>query len=161
MAIVHDEVVKYKRQLLSEIVNNENIVEAISSTSASFIEGQGDSLIGTNVFPMLYVPDIQDEAAIFIGVEAEIISESRRNDAFHNWKVTIWVMAHRDVAYWREKGCSRIDFISDELKRMFQYSNNYGYGELNLSSNRTHLLNPKYSYRQLILSTSDLKRAFV
>ena len=161
MAIAHDNVTTYKRQLISEIVNNESIVEAIGSKAATYIEGQGDSLIGTNVFPMLYVPNIQDESAVYVGVEAEIISENRSNSIFHNWRVTLWVMAHRDMLYWRERGVSRIDFISDELKKMFQDSSKYGYGALQVSNNRVHLLNPKYTYRQLELQTVDLKRAFV
>jgi hypothetical protein len=154
------DITEYKNQLLSEIVNNPLIEEAIASTAKDYIQGQGDTLIGRNVFPMFYVPDIQLESGTYIGCEAETIKVNAKNPSYHDIKITIWVIAHRDSIYWPQKGCSRLDYISDKLRDMLQNSECYGYGTLNLTSNTSHLLNPKFSYRQLQFKTVDLKKNF-
>ena len=153
-----NEITAYKAQLISSIVNNKKIVEAIDSHAESYVPGQGDTLINTNVFPMLRIPDIAEDAATYIGVEVDILKPNDKNSSFHRWQVTIWVMSHRDHIFMQNTGFSRLDYISDELRLMLQDSLDYGFGVLNLTSNITTFLNEKYTYRQLKFSTDDFKR---
>ena len=156
--LAHDDIQAYKNNLLMQIVSNENIEKAIDSKSPKYVPGQGDTLIGENVLPMLRIPDIQKDTETMICVEVDIISEAK-NRAFHRWRITIWVMSHRDHIMWREKGCSRIDYISDELRRLLQNDLGYGFGILNLTSNKVIQVNPKYTYRALEFMTFDLKQS--
>jgi hypothetical protein len=150
----------YKELLLSEIIHNEAIVEAIGDKSITDYLSQGDTLIGKSIHPMLHVPTQQDKAKVHICVDVDIVGINRKNTAFHEVKIIFWVMAHNDTIHWLEKGCSRIDFISDEIKTMLQDSLKYGFGILNLTSNKTHLLNPNYQYRQMEFKTVDAKSPF-
>ena len=153
-----NEITAYKAQLISSIVQNEKIVKAIDSHAESYISGQGDTLINTNIFPMLRIPDITEDASTYIGVEVDILQINTKNPSFHKWSVTIWVMAHRDHIFMKETGYSRLDYISDELRLMLQDSLDYGFGVLNLVSNTTNFLNEKFTYRQLKFVTDDFKK---
>jgi hypothetical protein len=149
-----------KEALIADIAKNERIIELIDSRAVKaeknkpgYIPGQGDSLIGLNIFPTLKIPDVKTIADVNIMVEFDNVG-IHTNSTFSENRLIIWIMCHRDDILYQ--GINRIDEISYEIQKMIEGETKYGFNVLKIISNRTHLLNPKYTYREMIFKTNTL-----
>ena len=149
----------YKRQLIDSLLGNEKIVAAIESKSANYDPDSPDTLIYENVFPYLRIPDVQMVAETYVLMAVDMISPSRTNEFFVNMRLTIWVMAHQETMRMTGKSSTRIDYIADEIEEMLVNTSEFGYGMLELMSNKEIILNEKYQYRELVFRNLDAKES--
>ena len=117
------------------------------------------TLIGTNLFPYLRVPQIQTDVSTYILLDVGSPNPNNRNAYFCEMKIIIWVLAHMDMADMKGVQGTRIDYIADEIEEMLVGSTKYGYGLLQLVSDMPYIYNNTYVYRELIFKTLDAKES--
>jgi hypothetical protein len=148
---------EYKMDLLTDVFNNPKIVEALDSQQTDIIKDEPDSLIYRNLFPYLRIPDTQNKADTYVLLAVDIDRINNSNKTYAIYKVSFWVLAHMDRMQIEGYNSTRIDFIAQELDRMFDGQQKFGFSEFELISNREIILNEKYHYRELIFICNDLR----
>ena len=149
---------EYKMAILADVYNNPLIVEAIDSQQADVFKDEPDSLMYRNLFPFLRIPDTQNKADTYVLLSVNVDRINRNNKTYAIYRTTIWVLAHMERMQMPERyKATRIDFIGEELKKMFDGGYEFGFSEFELISNREILLNEKYHYRELVYICRDLR----
>lgn len=159
MASTIIDISKYKMELLSDIYKNPTIVEAIDSQQTGVTPEEPDTLMYRNLFPYMRVPNVQNKADTYILLSVDIDRVNRNNRAYARYRSTLWVMAGLDRMQMPEKySATRIDYIAEELTRMFHGVHKFGFSEFELLSSNEVLLNVNYLYRELVFRCNDLRQ---
>ena len=120
---------EFKYELMVDIFNNQNIVDAINSDHPGFVPGQNDTLVFKHIFPFLRIPETQSVARTYVLMAVDYTNINRHNQAFLDVKVTLWAMAHHSLMGFRTPGgrpATRIDYISQELRKTFEGKLKFG-----------------------------------
>ena len=159
MSAAFIDISKYKMEILSDIYKNPRIVEAIDSQQTGVTHGEPDTLMYKNLFPYMRVPDTQNIADTYILLSVDIARVSRHNRTYAQYQTTMWALAGVDrMQMPAQYGATRIDYIAEELRRMFHGQTKFGFSKFELMSNREVLLDVKYLYRELIFLCNDLRQ---
>jgi hypothetical protein len=148
---------KYKAEMLQDIVNTPVIVEAIDSQQPEAVTEEPDSLIYRNIFPYIRIPETQTKADTYILLSVDIDRINRHNKTYAVYRTMFWVLAHKESMEMEGQNATRIDFIGEELIKLFDGKHKFGFSEFELISNREILLNEKYHYRELTFICNDLR----
>ncbi len=138
-----------------ELVGNTKIVKAIDSQNKGY-KGDPFNLIKLNIFPSLQIPKLQGVKDTYILMACDVQNINAKNPTFHDIRLTIRVLAHQDRLIMKGERDTRIDYIADEIVRMLEESQNYGFGRLKLVQNREMILNESYTFRELFFKTYDV-----
>ena len=149
---------EYKMAILADVYNNPLIVAAIDSQQADVFNDEPDSLMYKNLFPYLRIPDTQNKADTYVLLSVSADRINRNNKTYAIYRTTMWALAHMDRMQMPDHyRATRIDYISEELKKIFDGVYKFGFSEFELLSNREILLNEKYHYRELVYVCKDLR----
>ena len=149
----------YKMALLSEIYNNPKIVEALDSQQPDVIREEPDTLMYHNLYPYMRIPETQSIADSYILLSVDEERINRNNTTYGVFRTTIWVLAHVDRMQMPEHfKATRIDYIGEELGRMFNRQRKFGFSEFELTLSREVLLDTKFLYRELVFRCNDLRQ---
>ena len=149
---------EYKAELLSDICNTQTIIDAIDSTQTDVDNSQPMTLLYNNIFPYMQIPSTQNKVDTYIMLSVDIDRINRHNKSFATYGTTIWVLAHMErMKMPAEYNATRIDYLSQELKTLFDGVRKFGFSPLDLISNREVLLNETYHYRELRFMSHDLR----
>lgn len=145
----------YKNKLLSTILNDQDLCEAML-IGTDYNEENIDKLIYTQVFPYLYADETQTEVLPYTCFEVVPIYSS---GTIKKMKIIFWVYCHKDCMKYSKKGFAgtRSDILSDIITRILLDDKNFGIGKLEFSSADYFFPSSKYYGRQIILYTSDFK----
>ena len=150
---------KYKLELLSDIYKNPKIVSAIDSQQTDVTPSEPDTLMYQNLFPYMRIPATQNIADTYILLSVDLERVNRNNQTYARYHTTFWVLAALDRMQMEEQyKATRIDYIAEEIARMFHGSNKFGFSTFELVSNREILLDVKYLYRELVFVCNDLRQ---
>ena len=159
MSAVIIDISKYKMELLSDIYKNPKIVNAIDSQQTGVTHDEPDTLMYKNLFPYMRIPETQNIADTYILLSVDIDRVNRNNQTYARYYTKMWVMAGLDRMQMEDRyQATRIDYIAEELTRMFHGQHKFGFSEFELISNRETLLDVKYLYRELIFVCNDLRQ---
>ena len=153
---------EYKQKILSILFNSETIVAGIDSQQPTIdVDEDGvdpdspDTLVYNNLFPYLRIPETENEADTYILVAVDIININKTNPTYANYLITFWIMSHQKKMRMKGQNCTRIDYLSKEVKKLFDGNLEFGFNKLELISNKEVILNEKYQYRELRFVCSD------
>lgn len=151
-------VVNWKNQILSEIQNDDEIVEALNIHE----DEDSDDLMWNRLFPHYYVPDVQEQVKTYLFVEIDVQTvqnryEPNKYNILSYPEITFYVLSHQSDMHMDVAGLSatRTDYISYLLDKKYNGRNGFGVGRLQLVSNVAYVLNATYRGRQLIFKTID------
>lgn len=154
------EIINYKRSILSQIINNENIVKAINAKNSAGESLEPDELLYENVFPFAFIPDVIEEAKSYITIEVSMPSVSTVNYFFRDVLVIITVICHQNIMQMKSEeplgstGATRADFIAVELDKLFHKNVKIGgQFEMELVSNVEGAIDPYHRCRILRFNT--------
>lgn len=143
------EIMRYKQTAISQIVNTPSIVEALDRRYI----GKGEELIYKNIFPYVYVPDVEEEAKCYILVTVDMPKVWNDNSyLFQQVLVCFYILCHQELMK-TEYGGTRIDYISDQLEGLFKQSMDFGFGEMELIANTEQAPDPNHRMRCLQFQT--------
>ena len=142
--------------LLKAFFNTSAIVEGIDSQSDKVDAESPDTLIYENLFPYLRIPDTTTKADTYIMVAVDAVN-IHKNRTYADYRITIWVLAHQHRMRMEGRSATRIDYLSDEIKKVLDRDLQYGFNKLELVANREIILNDKYLYREMRFEVPDLR----
>ena len=144
------EIAKYKNDVILELINNEQIVNAINAP-------EEDNLIYTHIFPYQYVPDTQTVATTYITMTVDIPRVSPNNTWVYP-RLTLYIICHQEAMELHLAGINstRIDYLSSLIDTLFNNSFILGYGQLQLVSNIESSISATHRYRKMVFDTIDL-----
>jgi hypothetical protein len=148
----------YKMNLLRDIINCPEIISGIDSQSQKVIKSEPDSLIYENIFPFLAIENTQTRADAYILLAVDVINPNKGNKFFKDMRITVWVFCSSARMRMDNQNAARIDYISAEVEKLLAGQTKYGYGVLELISNRELIYDPKYQYRELVFKTVDISK---
>jgi len=150
---------KYKMALLSEIYKNPKIVEAIASQQDGVIPDEPDSLMYKNLFPYLRIPGTEKDTDTYVLLKVDKDRVNRNNRVYSRYQTTMWALAHQDRMQMDARfNATRIDYIAEELTRMFHGQQRFGFSKFELISDMEVILDTKYLYRELVFRCNDLRQ---
>lgn len=145
------EIINYKTTAISAIVNTPEIVRAIDP---NYI-GNGEGLIYKNIFPYGYIPETVEEAKCYILITVDmphVWSES--SYLFRKVVVSFYIVCHQRLMQ-TDYGGTRIDYIAEELEKLFGGSSDFGFGEMELISSTEE--NPDFEHRARVMQFQTKK----
>jgi len=150
---------EYKMELLKDVYKDKKIVSALDSQQLDYVPDEPDSLIYLNLFPYLRIPETQNKADTYVLISVDIDKISRSNQTYAMYTTTFWILTHKERMKLAGFNATRIDYISEEVKKLFDGVQKFGFSEFELISNREIILNEKYTYRELTFTCYDLRHA--
>ena len=147
-------ITQWKRRILSELQNDDEILEALGTT-----EEEREDLIYTRIYPHYYIPETVTEVTTYIMVEIDIRSLSRTN-VYSYPMITFVILAHQDDMKLELPSVSatRIDYLGELLDRKYNGATGFGVGKLELKQNYAGNLNDTFRTRTLVFQGMDVEQ---
>jgi len=149
------EIIRYKQKLISSIVNQDTIINLIDS---DYI-GIGDELIYNNIFPYMRVPHTEEEKLTYITMRVDVPNISSSRKTLKDILITISVVTHQDLMKVENGGGTRTDLLGAEIDNLFNGSDEFGIGQLELKSNFEENVDYKHRCRTLKFVVTDINRS--
>lgn len=154
-----------KNRLLPLLLNSNDVMEALLGkgyTNEQVWGSENDDndygIVYKQVFPYLYINDIQTEVLSYLCFEVDV--PRIPTGTIKEMKIIFWAYCHKDCMKYSKKGYlgTRADVLADAIERELNDSNKFGIGKLHLDS-VTYLNSANKSYygRQLIFTIPDFK----
>ena len=147
-----EEIPKYKSDILHAIIDNEKIITYINPDKEKYSDPS--DLIGVNIFPNPYIPDVQTEVKTYICVDVYV---PRVQDMiFKDVQMVINVFSHKSVSTYHGK--SRVDLINIEIDKILNGNYDFGVDKVDLISVLPYLPNSKFFGKQLIYNVPNFNQ---
>lgn len=128
-------IIRYKRKLMSSIVNSPELIKLIDP---SFVDEDGDcvdvddGLVYKQIFPYYYIPDTQSKALSYIIIKVNGLGNVK--ELYSKAEVYVCVMSHQDIMQVKGGKGTRIDMMGEIIEHLFNFRDDFGFGEMELKS---------------------------
>lgn len=152
-------ITSYKRKLISSIVNSPELITIINP---DYIDASGNcinvtdeevGLLFKQIFPFYYVPNAQTEKLSYLAMKVNGLGTF--NKIYTKAEIYIWVISHQDILRIDNSIDTRIDLMSEIIEDLFNGRDDFGFGEMKLTSNTETRINDSYRCRKLIFIVED------
>lgn len=113
---------RQKRKIMKALYENSKIVELIDNKDIS----EPDQLINVNIFPLMKVPNTQEEAKTMICVKIDY-PNVMRNDVIKNCQITFTTISHVSHNTTTRTKEPRTDLITEEIIDEFNLNDTLGF----------------------------------
>ena len=145
------EITRYKQQIMSLFINNEDIVRLIDNKE---IENTED-LINENIYYYLRVPDPPEEEKTYICIEVDIPdAQSTYNKLMRELVITIYIITHERLMPTPEG--TRTDLLSAEIDKTLSTQTVIGKSQMELLSNTANGIGVKHRCRIMTFTVQDV-----
>jgi hypothetical protein len=145
------EITRYKQQIMSLFINNEDIVRLIDNKE---IENTED-LINENIYYYLRVPDPPEEEKTYICIEVDIPdAQSTYNKLMRELVITIYIITHERLMPTPEG--TRTDLLSAEIDKTLSTQTVIGKSQMELLSNNANGIGVKHRCRIMTFTVQDV-----
>lgn len=151
------EITVYKRKIMSELVNSEEIVSAIGEQGITI--DNADELIDVCIFDYNKIPSIQEVARTYITIQVNI-PRIEKGKIWRETIVVVRIIVHDDKMNLGGGKGNRMDYISAQLDELLSEREDFGYGRLLITSNSEGAINEKFMARTLTFSSTNSNISF-
>ena len=144
------DVIRCKRAAIERIVCDRDLIFLIDPDFAE----SGDALIYQNIYPYLYVPQVEEKAKAYVTMGVDIPGLYDKNVLVKRVQVTLYAICHQDLMK-TEFGAARTDCMAARLTALFNGSGGPWLGDLRLVSDTERRLDTVHTYRILDFETAD------
>lgn len=148
------EIVRYKQQLTSLIINNAAIVKLINEPEIT----NPEDLIYHNIYDFVRVPETIDEEKTYICIKVDVPQVYRSSFLFKQLIISIYIISHQKQMI-TEYGGTRIDLISALLDKMLNGRRDIGKKKLELISNIEDSVGSKHRCRIMKFKAEDINNS--
>lgn len=148
------EITAYKRKIMSAILNNEDIINAVGESGITI--DNSDELINLCIFDYNRIPDVQEVARTYITIQVNV-PRIEKGNVWREVITVIRVIVHNDKMDLTGKG-NRMDYISSLLDELFSGREDFGFGTMLITSNVEGAINTKFLARTMTYSVNDLNK---
>lgn len=151
------EIIKYKQQIGSMLINCPEIVELINKDEIE----EPEDLIGKNIFNFIRYPNAPEEEITFIAFEVDVPEVySDRNYLFKQLTITFYIVSHERLMPTDDvSGGVRNDLIAAYIDKLFNGYEGIGKKELRLISNTAQAISVKHRCRIMKFVADDLNNS--
>lgn len=147
------EIILYKQQIASILVNDEEIVKLINDEEAA----TPDELIGKRIFNFMRYPYAVEEEVTYIAFEVEIPKYNNANKVFKRLAITFYIVSHERLMPTDDPmGGVRNDLIAARIDKLFNGYRGIGKTPLELISNTADAVSVKHRRRILVFYADDI-----
>lgn len=147
------EIIRYKQQIMSMFINNEEIVKLIDNKEIETTE----DLINDNIYFYLRVPDPPEEEKTYICIEVDIPdAQALYNDIMRELVVTIYIITHERLM--PTPSGTRTDLLSAEIDKLLTSQKVIGKSEMKLLSNNANGIGVKHRCRIMTFTVHDVSK---
>lgn len=147
------EIILYKQQIASILVNDEEIVKLLDDPDVE----TPDELIGKKIFNFMRYPFAVEEEVSYIAFEVEIPRYSNQNRLFKKLAITFYVVSHERLMPTDDPlGGTRNDLIAARIDKLFNGYKGIGKTPLELVSNLADAVSVKHRRRILTFYADDI-----
>lgn len=152
--MTQNDIGKYKKEIISTLVENEDIAKLILGNKYNK-ETASEDLLYEHIFPYLYVDDVQEHTDSYICVEIDV--PRTMGATFKQMNVIVWCYCHKDIMKYSKKGYSgtRADILTTMVDDLLNTSREFGVGRLMLTSNNYMKPHTNYYGRALVYSCPE------
>lgn len=144
------EIVRYKQQIMSLLINNDEVVRLIDNKDIENVE----DLINENIFYFLRVPDAPEEEKTYICIEVDIPSAySKYNNLLRELIVTVYVITHERLM--ATPLGTRTDLLAAEIDKILTSQTVIGKTAMKLWANNANGIGIKHRCRILSFTVQD------
>lgn len=146
----------YKMKIFNTILNNEEIGKLILDKNYNK-DTAYEVMKNDNVFPFLYVPDVQKETRSYICVDVEV---PRTTDMqYKDMKIIVWCYCSKSIMACNLPGYigTRADIICTMVDNLFNKSREFGIGRLKLQSKTILRTESSYYGHALIYTCTEFE----
>ena len=144
---------RYKQHLMSLLIHNSEIVEAIDSKEFK----DPEDLVYTHIFPYLRNPKIQDQARCMITMSVEVPKVSTKNYFFKDMLLYINIVCHQDLMK-TDYGATRIASLSGLIDEELNGRKDFGNVALELVSNTEGATTNDFCFRNMRFKSSEINK---
>lgn len=148
-------ITRYKRKLLSSIVNSPELISLIDNNYV--IDGEcvdvDDGLVYKQIFPFYYIPETQDKQLAYVMMKVNGLGI--RNKIYNKVEVYICVAAHQGIMQVKNGNGTRIDLMGEIIEELFNGRDDFGFGEMDLAMNYEDSINNTHRCRILKFVVED------
>lgn len=148
------EIVRYKQQLTSLIINNAAVVKLINEPEIT----NPEDLIYHNIYDFVRVPETIDEEKTYICIKVDVPQVYRSSFLFKQLIISIYIISHQKQMI-TEYGGTRIDLISALLDKMLNGRKDIGKKKLELISNIEDSVGSKHRCRIMKFKAEDINNS--
>ena len=148
------EVYELKYKITYSLIDNQDIVTTLDNHVTD-----PSSLVGTNIFPFLYIPsseDVSNKVArtyicfdIFI---PSIVNRSVKNSELH-----FYIFSHKNIML-MDNGYTRVDYIQSKIDEMFNGSTKFGIDKMNLKRSLPLTIDEVHSGKELVYDIETINQ---
>lgn len=151
------EIVRYKQQIGSMLINCPEIVELINCPDIE----EPEELIGKRIFNFIRYPTAPEEEVTYIAFEIDVPKVySDRNYLFKQLTITFYIVSHERLMPTNDiSGGVRNDLIAANIDKLFNGYENIGKSPLQLISNVAQAISTKHRCRIMIFAADDLNNS--
>lgn len=160
------EVGSFKNKVVSKLINDENIVDALIG-NVDKIEDPEAALLGKNgsgkggcVFKFEYVPDTQEDSKTFLCVE--VVPEETSGDSVTEMTIYVFAYCSKNIMQtYRRKGQAgtRVDILASDIDKILNGNTEFGIGPLEWAGSSIYKPAQCYYGRMLVYRVSSFRRA--
>lgn len=151
------EIIRYKQQIGSMLINCPEIIELINDTDIE----EPEELIGERIFNFIRYPKAPEEEVTYIAFEVDVPKVySDRNYLFKQLTITFYIVSHERLMPTNDiSGGVRNDLIAANIDKIFNGYEGMGKGPLQLISNVAQAISTKHRCRIMTFSADDLNNS--
>lgn len=145
------EITRYKQQIMSMFINNDEIVRLIDNKEVENTE----DLINENIYYFLRVPEAPEEEKTYICIEVDIPdAQATYNKLMRELVVTIYIITHERLM--PTPLGTRTDLISAEIDKILTSQDVIGKSKMELLSNNANGIGVKHRCRIMTFTVQDI-----
>ena len=145
------EITRYKQQIMSMFINNDEIVRLIDNKEVENTE----DLINENIYYFLRVPEAPEEEKTYICIEVDISdAQATYNKLMRELVITIYIITHERLM--PTPLGTRTDLISAEIDKILTSQDVIGKSKMELLSNNANGIGVKHRCRIMTFTVQDI-----
>lgn len=145
------EITRYKQQIMSMFINNDEIVRLIDNKEVENTE----DLINENIYYFLRVPEAPEEEKTYICIEVDIPdAQATYNKLMRELVITIYIITHERLM--PTPLGTRTDLISAEIDKILTSQDVIGKSKMELLSNNANGIGVKHRCRIMTFTVQDI-----
>lgn len=151
---------KAKNKIVKEFINDEEILNAIGSTTIDL--NHSEKFIYTHIFDFNKNPYTLKDVMTFITVQVSIPDTYFRSKPFIKPNIEIWIISHEEhmkVDNVPKVRMNRNDYLSVLIDKKLNGRTDFGLGEINLIQNIEGSFTSDYVYRKMIFQGTDINES--
>jgi hypothetical protein len=153
-----EEIITYKSQILSKLLNDEDICQLIlNHVITDFDDSSLHDSVQEHILPYWFIPNVSTTEGSFITFDLGSVSEGE-GDVHKKTTLGMFIYSHHNLmkcSFAPFKTGTRVDLMNVAVQKIFNGNYDFGLGQMKLTKDIPKQINNVYYGRELSFAVSD------